>query len=85
MSVLTPCTCLKFLGMLIDTLEFSFFVPKEKVSSLKELVERLRESPDEATFRKLASVLGKILSMQVAVPAQCRHAHEGKLCSIAPR
>lgn len=80
-SVLNPGKCLRFLGMLVDSLSYRFFVPASKVQRLKELVSELMardkvgEYP-EATFRELASVVGKIMSMQVAVPAVRMLTHE---------
>jgi hypothetical protein len=80
-SVLTPGKCLCFLGMLVDSVSYRFFVPEKKVIKLKGLVaELLREEKagkyPEATFRELASVVGKIMSMQVAVPAVRMLTHE---------
>jgi hypothetical protein len=80
-SVLTPGKCLCFLGMLVDSVLYRFFVPEKKVVKLKALVDELLardlagEYP-EATFRELASVAGKIMSMQVAVPAVRMLTHE---------
>jgi hypothetical protein len=80
-SVLTPGKCLCFLGMLVDSVSYRFFVPEKKVVRLKALVTELLarakagEYP-EATFRELASVVGKVMSMQVAVPAVRMLTHE---------
>lgn len=68
-SVLTPCKCLKFLGLLVDSEAYRFFAPKEKILKLKELVAELVADRDVTTFRELARILGKILSLQIAVPA----------------
>ena len=65
-SVLTVCKCLLFLGMLIDSLAYRFFVPAKKVEKLRALVEEMvcgREGGRaigmavEATFRLSAKVL----------------------------
>ena len=80
-SVLTPGKCLCFLGMLVDSESYRFFVPEKKVEKLKALVAELLardkagEYP-EATFRELASMVGKVMSMQVAVPAVRMLTHE---------
>ena len=67
-SVLTPSRCVRFLGMLIDSEAYRFFVPPEKVEKLKSLVDKMT-SDDQASVRALASVVGKVMSMQIAVPA----------------
>ena len=77
-SVLTVSKCLLFLGMLVDSLAYRFFVPAKKVEKLRALVEEMvRGGGDgrasgvvvEATFRLLAKAVGKVVSMQIAVPA----------------
>ena len=73
-SILKACKCLQFLGMLVDSLSYCFYVPQKKVMKLKALVNRMvatnsAEELPETTFRKLASVLGKTISMQIAVPS----------------
>jgi hypothetical protein len=80
-SLLTPSKCLRFLGMLVDTQRYRFFVPADKIEKLKILVEEMvtvkqRGGNPEATFRQLASVLGKVLSMRIAVPAVAMMTHE---------
>ena len=67
-SVLEPSHCLRFLGMLVDSEVYKFFVPPDKIVKLHELVESMGVMP-EATIRALASVVGKVMSMQLAVPA----------------
>jgi len=67
-SVLHPSRCLRFLGMLVNSEVYRFFVPPDKVEKLRELVLRMAGEP-VATVRAIASVVGKIMSMQVAVPA----------------
>lgn len=67
-SVLTPSFCLRFLGMLVDSAAFKFFVPRDKIEKLHEIVKTMGQQP-EATVRAIASVVGKIMSMQIAVPA----------------
>jgi hypothetical protein len=67
-SLLKPCKCLRFLGMLIDSDGYRFFVPDDKVVKLKALIQQVVSRP-EATFRQIASVVGKIMSLMVAVPA----------------
>ena len=67
-SVLTPSKCTRFLGMLVDSELYRFFVPPEKVVKLKAIVQDMLAKED-ASVRELASVVGKIMSMQVAVPA----------------
>ena len=67
-SVLTPSKCIRFLGMLVDSALYRFFVPPEKVEKLKAIVKEMVTDGD-SSVRALASVVGKIMSMQVAVPA----------------
>ena len=67
-TVLTPSKCTRFLGMLIDSELYRFFVPPEKVVKLKLIVKDMVDKKD-ASVRELASVVSKVMSMQVAVPA----------------
>ena len=67
-SVLTPSFCVRFLGMLVDSRAYKLFVPGDKVEKLQDLVKTMGQQP-EATVRAIASVVGKIMSMQIAVPA----------------
>ena len=67
-TVLTPSKCTRFLGMLVDSELYRFFVPPEQVVKLKVIVKNMVEK-DDASVRELASVVGKVMSMQVAVPA----------------
>jgi hypothetical protein len=80
-SVLNPSHCLRFLGMLVDTVSFRFFIPDDKIQKLDRLVQEMlsrdkKGEYPEATFRELASVVGKIMSMQIAVPAVRMMTHE---------
>jgi hypothetical protein len=67
-SVLTPSKCVRFLGMLVDSAAYRFFVPPDKVEKLRDLINDMVGS-GAAAVRALASVTGKIMSMQIAVPA----------------
>ena len=67
-SVLTPSFCVRFLGMLVNSEEYRFFVPPDKIEKLRALSDRLLTAPD-VTVRELASIAGKVMSLQVAVPA----------------
>ena len=68
-SVLVPCKCLRFLGMLVDSVAYRFFVSANKVEKLQALVCVVVDgNQPELSFRQLASILGKIMSMQIAVP-----------------
>ena len=80
-SLLTPSKCLRYLGMLVDTQQYRFFVPADKVEKLKVLVEEMVTVKQgggnpEATFRQLARVLGKFLSMRIAVPTVAMMTHD---------
>ena len=80
-SILTPSKCLRFLGMLVETVSYRFYVPEDKIEKLNRLVEEMlcvnaEGGYPEATFRELASVLGKVLSMRIAVPAVSMMTHE---------
>ena len=69
-SVLTPCKCLRFLGMLVDSVAYKFFVPADKVEKLQALVRDVTDgNQPELSFRQLASILGKVMPMQIAVSA----------------
>ena len=67
-SVLTPSKCTRFLGMLVDSELYRSFVPPEEVVKLRAIVEDM-VAKEDASVRELASVVGKVMSMQVAVPA----------------
>ena len=81
-SVQTPGHIIKFLGMIIDSIKYRFFVPGDKVRKLQALVGELvqrggADSESEVAFRELAKVLGKMISMQIAVPMVRMLASEG--------
>ena len=44
------------------------FVPDEKVEEIEKLLSELVEKKDEATFRKLARVAGKVVATRLAIP-----------------
>ena len=67
-SVLKPNKCVRFLGMLVNSEVFRFFVPPDKIAKLKDLVLDMAGKSD-TTVRCIASIVGKIMSMQLAVPA----------------
>jgi hypothetical protein len=80
-SVLSPAKCMKFLGMLVDSASYRFYVPEDKIVKLGRLLNEMLLVDEaggypEATFRELASVLGKIMSMRIAVPAVSMMTHE---------
>ena len=66
--MLTPSKCTRFLGMLVDSELYRCFVPPERVVKLKVIVKNMVEK-DGASVRELASVVGKVMFTQVAVPA----------------
>ena len=67
-SVLTPSKCTRILGMLVDSELYRLFVPPEKVVKLKVIVRDMLEKED-SSVHELASVVGKVMFMQVAVLA----------------
>jgi hypothetical protein len=67
-SVLTPSKCTRFLGMLVDSELYRFFVPPKEIVELKVVVKDMLEKED-SSVRELASVVGKVMSMHVGVPA----------------
>ena len=80
-SFLTPSKCLRFLGMLVDTQSYRFFVPADKVEKPKVLVGEMvtvKQSggDPEATFRQLARVLGRVLIMWIAISAMAMMTHD---------
>ena len=67
-SVLCPNKCTRFLGMLVNSQVFRFFIPPDKVEKMRDLVVSMADQP-EASIRSIASIVGKVMSTQIAVPA----------------
>ena len=67
-AVLQPSHVIRFLGFVVDSVNMRFYVPGDKVEALEDLIRVFLESPSEITFRQLASVAGKIISMGTALP-----------------
>ena len=67
-SVLTHSKHTRFLCMLVDSELCRFVVPPEEVVKLRAIVKDM-VAKEDASVRELASVVGKVMSMQVAVPA----------------
>uniref|UniRef100_A0A7M5U2R2 Reverse transcriptase domain-containing protein n=1 Tax=Clytia hemisphaerica TaxID=252671 RepID=A0A7M5U2R2_9CNID len=65
-SVLTPCQKMEFLGLEVDALTMTLFLPLEKVEKLKERCQKLLDNP-QATLGEMASLIGYLARL----PRQC--------------
>ena len=61
-----PSQCIEWLGFMIDLLQGQFYVPAHKVESLKSQLQMVLQM-QTVPARMLASVLGKIISMSLAL------------------
>lgn len=66
--VLDPAQVIRFLGILVDSLRRMFFVPEDRVLKVHEPVTTALQR-GTIEWRMLESVVGKCVSMAVAVPA----------------
>ena len=67
-SVWNPAQTLEWLGILINTVEFTFVVPVRKVLCIRQLACRLSKQ-NRVSARYLARLVGKIISLKYAVGA----------------
>ena len=67
-AVLTPTQRIRFLGFVVDSLAMRFYVPGDKVEALEDLIREYLVEPDQVTYRRLAQMAGKIISMATALP-----------------
>jgi hypothetical protein len=66
-----PSQILKFLGLLIDSREYSFIVPPDKLRKIQTLITTLLnrvEHNQKVSVRDVARVCGHLLSIRLAVP-----------------
>ena len=66
-SILTPAQKLQFLGLIIDSANCKFFVPKPKVDKLILLISKIL-SENMCTLKELEKCVGKCRNMAIAVP-----------------
>ena len=72
---LGPTCRVRFLGFIVDSERQSLSVPEDKVEGLTSLVQQLEETgAGGITFRHVAQVVGKIVSMTPAVTLAPLHA-----------
>jgi len=68
-AVLTPSQCVKFLGFVVCSHRMRLFVPGDKIEKIEALVGDLLSTRGSGeTFRSLAKVAGKIVSLAMAIP-----------------
>ena len=70
-SIWNPVKKLEWLGFLWDLELGSVEIPKKKIESFKESLCAILNSPNNVTARKLASVIGKIISMSFVLGNVC--------------
>jgi hypothetical protein len=58
-------TRVEFLGVCIDTVRMCVFASPQKIKDLRAIVATALWSYDSIPFRKLASVVGKLVSLEV--------------------
>ena len=62
-SHLTPTTCLKFLGFVLDSRKFTISLSARKMESLATLIKStIRKSGNGLSIRDLSKVIGKIVA-----------------------
>lgn len=66
-AVLKPTQCIRFLGVVVDSRQMRFFVPGDKIMELEELIKSFLEEPDGTTYRRMAKIAGRIISMHSAL------------------
>ena len=66
-SVLMPSRICKFMGVLVDSESMRFHMPGEKIENLESLIKEFLEGPLRVTFRRMAWVVGTIMSIATAV------------------
>lgn len=66
-SVLRPSKAVRFLGFVVDSERMRFFVPGEKIEEIRAMVRSFQRQPTEVTFRRMAKLAGKIISLGTAI------------------
>ena len=67
-SILKPTRIMRWVGWVLDTVRFVIQVPGDKVEAYEDLVQKVKQAPDEQTVRRLASLAGKLIAMSSAIP-----------------
>ena len=88
-SILTPTQIIKWVGFVINTILMKIFVPGEKVIKFETAVTNFKEDlaiqpTPHATFRTMASIVGKLISFVPAMPAARMFSRETYAC-IRPK
>ena len=66
-NVLLPNKCQEFLGVVVDSEKMRFFMPGHKIEKVEALIQGYVDNPTKASYRAMARIAGKILSMSVAI------------------
>ena len=70
-----PSTCLKFLGLIVDTQKMEIRIPLEKIKELSTIITNLLEVRKKTTLRELQVLLGKLnFACRAVIPGRpfCR-------------
>lgn len=70
-----PSTCLKFLGLVVDTIAMEVRIPDDKVTSLRQQIRSWLEGRKKVTLKELQSLIGKLnFACRAVVPGRafCR-------------
>lgn len=67
--VLTPCTSLEYLGLVIDSESQCFRVPRRKIDEWASLREDILDAKTSVDVNTLQRFQGKCISFSLAVPA----------------
>lgn len=74
-KVEAPTTCLKYLGLVVDTVALQVRIPQEKLADLKSLLSAFLDNKHKVTLRQLQSLIGKLnFACRAVVPGRafCR-------------
>jgi hypothetical protein len=66
-SQLNPAQCVRWIGVVIDTVSMRFYIPSDKVEKLEDAIRAFVAGPAMCTYRDLARIAGKVISMGVAI------------------
>ena len=66
-AVLQPSHRVLFLGFIVDSLQMRFFAPRRKLEELEELITAFKVKREETTFRQMAKIAGKMISLALAI------------------
>ena len=66
-SQLNPAQCVRWIGVVIDTVTMRFYMPGDKIEKLEGALRVFVADPTICTYRDLARIAGKVISMGVAI------------------